>query len=223
MGLLAVAALLAAGSSARSDTPRSVSSYYLARGDPRLCPSPMCGGLFVRLVNRTVTPCGDGAPQRECYVASPDLSTLPVPDERRSELAGLISEGQALARGTIVRGRVEGFPQLDTLVVSEVWPASSSPRKPVGIFRRVRDNGIRCITTPCFSIHAAALNSGRHVNVSRVGLAGTGATTAERNRALALIAKDGLIVAGRVVIVPRAGPAGAGRVLVASQFYIQAR
>jgi hypothetical protein len=117
---------------------------------------------------------------------------------------------------------VEGFPQLDTLVVSEVWPASSSPQAPTGVFRRLRDNRIRCIASPCFSTDATALNRGGTVTVSRVGLAGTGATTAERNRALALIAAGGVIAAGRVVAVPKAGPAGTGRVLVASQFYIRA-
>jgi hypothetical protein len=222
VGLLAVALLVGSAPSAGSDTPKSVSSYFLARGDPRLCPSPLCGGLFVRLVNRSRTICGDGTRQLQCYVASADLDKLGVTEQQRIELAGQIASGRALARGTIVRGRVDGFPQLDTLVVSEVWPASSSRDKPVGVFRRLRDNGIRCIAAPCFSTDATALNRGGTVTVSRVGLAGTGAPTAERNRALALISKGGLIATGVVVAVPKAGPAGTGRVLVASQFYVRA-
>jgi len=199
-----------------------VAPYYLARGDPRLCPSPVCGGLFVHLVNRSRTICGDGLRRLACYVASADLSALDASDAQRARLVGLLAQGRALARGTLVRGRVQGFPDLDTLVVSEVWPASSSTRPPTGTFRRLWDNGVRCIAAPCFSTSATALNRGGVVTVSGVGLAGAGATTAERNRGLSLVASGGLVAAGRVVVVPRAGPAGAGRVFETSQFYTAA-
>jgi hypothetical protein len=156
-----------------------------------------------------------------CYVAAADLSQLAVPDEERSRLQDLLSSGRAVARGVLVSGRVPSFPQLDTLVVSQVWPASSSMRLPTGTFRLLRDNRVRCIVAPCFSTDAIALNRGTKVAVSRVGLAGVGATTPERNRGLNAIASGGLIAAGRIVVVARAGPAGAGRVLVASQFYLR--
>src|SRR5574340_594604 len=165
----------------------------------------------------------DGARRPSCYVASADLAKLRLSDAERARLVGLLAEGRALVRGTIVRGLVEGLPQLDTLVAGEVWTASSSHRLPTGTFRRLSDNGARCITTPCFSTDVLMLNRQGKSTVSRVGLAGVGATTPERNRALALLASGGLVAAGRVVAVPRAGPAGTGRVFVASQFYTRAR
>ena len=222
-GVLATALLLA-GAAPAAGKPKPVASpYYLARGDPRLCPSPVCGGLFVHLVNRSRSVCGDGARRPACYVASADLSALDVATQRRSEIAGLLAQGRALARGRLARGLVPGFPQLDTLVVTEIWRSSSSARLPSGTFRRLADNGVRCVAAPCFSTDADALDRSGRVTVSRVRLAGVGATTPERNRALALIATGELIASGGVVVVPRAGPAGAGRVFVASQFYVQMR
>lgn len=205
--VLLVAAALAGAGPAASDPAPSVSSYYVARADPRLCPSPMCGGIWVKRVNTEA---------KERYAASADLSRLGMVD--KAALQRLITEGRAVARGRLVRGRVQGFPELDTLVVSEVWITSSRNRAR-GTFHRLRDRGIRCVTTPCFSVHAARLNSARHVNVSDVDLSHTGAGATDQGRALARIGKEGLIVAGRVVIEPNAGPAGRGRTYVATQFY----
>jgi hypothetical protein len=216
VGFLAVAAWLAGGAPASGDPPRSVSSYYLARADARLCPSPMCGGIWVRLVNRSQTTCGDGSGQRECYAAEADLRGLRVAEKRRAELQRLLTEGRALARGKLVGGQVEGFPDLDVLVVSEVWTASSSPSRPRGVLHRLRDNGVRCVTTPCFSVHAARLNVGRHVDLSDVDLSRSGTPIAEQRRALAQLSDPGLIATGRV------GAEGRGRTFVASQFYVRA-
>jgi hypothetical protein len=219
---LAVVTSFAGAGPAVADPAPSVSSYYLARADPRLCPSPMCGGIWVHLVNASATTCGNGAREEECYAASTDLTRLPLDEKRRAQLQALIGEGRAVARGRLVRGRVDGFPDLDTFVVSEVWTASSSPGRPRGVVHRLRDRGIRCVTTPCFSIHAAVLNSGRHIDVSGVDLAPTGAPRRERARALQKLHRSGLIASGRVVRKPNAGPAGIGRVFVASQFYVRA-
>jgi hypothetical protein len=175
----------------------------------------------VRLVNRSGTTCGDGSVRRECYVATVHLSSLGLGDKKTLRLASLITAGRALARGKFEREGIEGF-ELDGLVVSEVWTASSSPRAPTGVFQKVTDNGIRCVTSPCFSIHAAALNTERSVSVSDVDLSSTGAPLPEQRAALARIRKGGLIAAGRIVREPNAGPAGPGRTLVASQFYVRA-
>jgi hypothetical protein len=222
--LLAGVAWLTVAAAAEGDVPRSVSSYYAARVDPRLCPSPKCGGTWVSLVNRKVTQCGDGAAQRECYAAKADLSRLRVGQRRRAELGTLLARGRALARGRLVRRRVPGFPELDTLVVSEVWVASSSRRargpSTTGV-HRLRGNLVVCVTTPCFTIHAAELNTGDHVDVSDVDLTRTGAPPSEQRRALEQItAKSSLLATGRVLRKPNRGRAReGGRTFVASQFY----
>jgi hypothetical protein len=221
--LFAAAVVLVGAESAVGDPPRDVSSFYVGRPDPRLCPSPMCGGVWVRLVNEGTTACEGGFASRECYVAAVDVSRARVPPRLRSRLAGLVAAGAALARGTIVRGRVAGFPELRTLVATEVWPSSSSTAPPLGPFWRLRDNGVRCVVSPCFSTHAARLNSARHTNVSRIDLSRIRTTLAERWHAREEIAEEGLIAAGTIVKEPNAGPGGAGWALVGTQFYVRAR
>jgi hypothetical protein len=215
--LVTAAVLLAGAPTGASEPAAGADAYYLARADPRLCPSPMCGGIWVRLLNRSATVCGDGAKQEECYAASADLGRLRVDEKGRVQLQSLVTEGRAVARGTLVRGLVEGFPELDTFVVSEVWPASSSHGRALGVFRRLRDAGIRCVTTPCFSIRATVLNTSRVEKVSSIDLSRTGAPRAERRRALDEIARTGLLAAGRIVGRPRGG-----RAFVATQFYVRA-
>jgi hypothetical protein len=215
VGLLAAAA--AAGAAPSPSEPASSAPYYLARGDPRLCPSPMCGGIWVKRVNLRATVCGDGSKRQECYAASADLSRLRVDEKGRVLLQRLITEGRAVARGTLVGGRVQGFPELDTFVVSEVWAASSSLARPLGVFRRLRDNGVRCITTPCFSIRSSVLNTVRSGTVSDVDLSRTDTPPAERRRALDELARAGLIASGRVVRTH-----DGGRAVVATQFYVRA-
>jgi hypothetical protein len=214
--LVATALLLSGTPAAPGEEAAGAGSYYLARADPRLCPSPMCGGIWVGLLNTSATSCGDGARQKECYAASADLSRLRVDEKGRVQLQQLIAEGRAVARGRLVRGLVEGFPELDTFVVSEVWTASSSLGRARGAVRRLRDSGIRCITTPCFSIRATVLNTGRSENVSSVDLTKTGASRSERRRALGDVDVRGLLAAGRIVRL-RDG----GRAFVATQFYVR--
>jgi hypothetical protein len=157
----------------------------------------------------------------QCYVASANFSSLPLRETTRTRFAALFGEGRALVVAHIGSGLVEGFPELDSLRPSQVWPASRSPRKPAGVFRLLQDNGVRCVTTPCFSTSATALNTGRELAVSDVDLSRTGASATERRRALALIAAGRLIVSGRIVVDRNAGPAGPGRTIVASQFYVR--
>ena len=176
----------------------------------------MCGGIWVDRVNTGATVCGDGVRREECYAAAADLSRLRMDEKGRVLLQGKITEGRAVVRGKLVRGLVEGFPALDTLVVTEGWAASSSLARARGTFFRVRDNGVRCVTTPCFSVRATKLNLGTHVNVSDVDLSRSGAPVAERFRAYDVLASSGLVVAGRIV------REGAGRTAVASQFYVRA-
>ena len=194
--------------------------YYLGRADLRLCPSPMCGGLWVRALNRATScrkPIG-----RECYVAQLEFPDA-IGDRARQRLTTLVGQGRGLVLGYVTRDRVEGFRDLDVLRVVRVWQSSSSSRRPRGVFRRRRDNGVRCITSPCFSIQASALNVDSQIDVSEVDLSATGAGPAERRWAHALVAARELLAAGVVKRKPNAGPGGAGKSFVASQIYFPAR
>jgi len=199
--LLAVAGMAGAAPAAGG----AASAYYLVRPDPRLCPSPICGGAWVRRVNHPTTRCVDGSDARECYVAS---------------VIGSPQGGTfTLARGRLVPAVIEGFPELGALRVSATWEHAgiSAWRGPV---YRVRDNGVRCVTSPCFSFSAAKLETTKRTTLSDVDLTRVGGQPAFLGKAKRALAGGGLIVAGTVRVVPDAGPAGDGRVLVATQFWL---
>ena len=195
--------------------------HYLGRADLRLCPSPMCGGLWLKAVNHAPSTCRQPI-GRECYVARLEFSDA-IDDRARQRLTTLVEQGRGLVLGFVTRGSVEGFRDLDVLRVVRVWQSSSGSRRPRGVFRRLRDNGVRCITTPCFSIRAPALNVGSEIDVSEVDLSATGAGAAERRWAHTLVATRELLAAGVVERKPNAVPGGAGRAFVASQIYVPAR
>src|SRR5438093_4560982 len=73
--------------SAAAGTPGdpSGSAVYQVRPDPRLCPSPLCGGAFASLVNLAHTPCIDGSEREACYVADLDFSAMGLSDSQLSE------------------------------------------------------------------------------------------------------------------------------------------
>src|SRR6476659_3510487 len=101
-----LAAVAAAGAGAAQPTPRSV--LYTAQGDPRMCPSPLCGGYWVALANGARTRCGDGTRQARCYVAR-------AVDRNRRALSSL--PAGALLRGAIEQGQPFAERRLDQLVV----------------------------------------------------------------------------------------------------------
>jgi hypothetical protein len=203
---LAAAATWAVGADvAAAPQPPTGGDLYLVRPDLRRCASPLCGGSWVRRVNRASTRCGDGARRRECYVAS--LSGAELPD------------GAGLARGRIVPARIPSFPELDRLDAAASWRATPGG-KDGGIVYRVRDNGVRCITHPCFSLTAGVAESTRRQTLSSLDLRTAGALPALERRARAAVARTGLYAAGTIRVVPDEGPAGDGRTLVVSRFWL---
>lgn len=205
--LLAVAGVPGAGPAAVDASP----VYYLVRPDPRLCPSPICGGAWVRRVNHAMTRCIDGSEAPECYVAS----AAGVPDKLWSSLAGSV-----LTRGRVVPAGIEGFPDLARLAVVAAWRPAGE-QQPRGTTFRVVDNGVRCITSPCFSLTATALETDRRRTLSEIDLTAAGASATDLRRAERALAAGGVLVTGAVRTVPNAGPAGAGRVLQATQIWLR--
>jgi hypothetical protein len=181
---------------------------YLVRPDLRLCPSPLCGGAWVRRVNRTETRCAGGASRRECSVAS--ISGVAVP-----------AQAGSLVRGRIVPAGIAGFPELGRLAATSAWRAAS-PGTPAGTVYRVADNGARCVTHPCFALAAVVAGTSRRVTLSGIDLSATGTPPALERRIRALLARGGLYLAGTIRVVPDEGPAGDGRTLVATAFWLPA-
>jgi hypothetical protein len=218
--LVIVAATLALAGLAQAHDPvraaagtTAPESFFLVRPDARMCPSPRCGGAWVRQLDHLLTRCHDGRSRTECYVAT--VSGIPA------QLGGTRA-GSVLARGRLAGAGIDGFPGLATLVGSAAWrPAGTGP--PRGRTFRVRDNGVRCVTAPCFSLTAAPLGPGGSRTLSGVDLGGVaGLTAGDRRRLERGLSGAGAIVTGTIVRVPDAGPAGAGRTLRATQAWLRA-
>ncbi|MBA2641990.1 MAG: hypothetical protein H0U82_03550 [Actinobacteria bacterium] len=209
-GLVVAAALIvalfpAAGQSGPPPPKLVGSSQYVVRPDPRLCPSPICGGYWVALANRSRTRCADGAVRPRCYVA------LAV-DEKRQPLQTGMSDG-TLVRADIDPWTFQGFGNLGALVVADVRAPIGRGTK--GTYFKVRDLGIRCIRAPCFSLGAAKLNRPVKVTVSSLDLTLATRLPKEWKRAEKELTAAGLFLLGRVVKT-----SDAGWILQASRIYL---
>jgi hypothetical protein len=206
--LLLVVVAFAGGSSATGGVPPIGTSIYVVRPDPRLCPSPLCGGYWVARANDARTRCHDGLLRPRCYVAS-------AIDATGAPLATTIPDG-ALARADIGAGTHPGLGTVGVLVVADVRaPAGKGTG---GRYYRVRDLGIRCVRAPCFSLRAARLNRTSRTLVSSLDLVSTARPSATELALAeaALTTRGGLWLLGSVTKT-----SDGGRVLVASRFYLE--
>jgi hypothetical protein len=179
--LLLVTAFLATATAARQ--PPTGTAMFVVRHDPRLCPSPMCGGYWVALANAARTRCQDGLRHPRCYAA--------VAVDARGRPVGGVPE-DALVRGAIDIGRDD----LGELVAAAIY-APSGRVKGSGGYYRVRDTGIRCVRAPCLSYRATQVNGSTGTRVSGVDIAAARATATQLARArAALRTKDGLYAQG---------------------------
>jgi hypothetical protein len=205
--LLAVAGIAVSGAAAR--TPPTGTAMFLAEHDPRLCPSPLCGGYWVALANGVRTRCGSGQRQTRCYAAR-------TVDRFGRPYANEIPEG-SLVRGVIALGQSFGDRVLDQLRVYAVYAPAGSAAVSGGYYRVV-DTGIRCIRAPCFSYRAGQVNGSSRVAISEVDLQASGATAGAIERAqAALRTKDGVYARGRFATTP-----DGGRVFRALRLYLRA-
>lgn len=176
--------------------------YYSIRPDLRKCVSPLCGGYWISAVNQKSTRCAGGRQQAECYVAKINWAAIGLDG----------SEGASLVLGHQRQSEFSSFGSLGVLTPGDAWrPATDAP--PEGTWFGLRDNGMRCITSPCYSIDERTLNGRQLQTISDVDLSGVAALEA--------LVEDELLAVGENVVVPDAGPAGDGLTMVASQFFLR--
>lgn len=200
--LVLVSAVVATSTHARQ--PPTGTAIYVVRVDMRLCPSPLCGGYWVAIVNGARTRCADGLRYPRCYVAR-------AVDSARQQLGGI-------AEGSLVRGAMDlGRDDLGELAATAVF-APAGRAAVAGGYYRVTDTGIRCVRAPCFSWRATQVNGATRTPVSGVDLEAANATPSEVARAqAALHTKSGLLARGRFV-----PSADGGRVFEALRLYLRA-
>jgi len=187
--------------------PASSARVYRLRPDPRMCPAPLCGGYFASEVNRAQTTCAGGISSPVCHVLTVDTAAV-LSTAQWAQLQRQLSTDQVLVAGTLTTTEPSnGLPAEDSLIASAVW-RSTSARPSAKAVWLVADTGVRCVTNPCFSLRATLVNGTPTARLS--SLRGSRAAIPGR----------GLLAAGTIVRVPHAGPAGAGRELVASRVWV---
>ena len=183
------------------------SSQYVVQPDPRLCPSPRCGGYWVGLANRRLTRCHDGTLRARCYVAV-------AVDEQRDGLESAVP-ADALVRAALETRSFGNLGELGVLVVADIRAPTGQERN--GVVYRVRDLGVRCVRAPCFSLRAARVNGSSRTTVSDLDLRPAISTQDQRVQAeRALATPAGLFVTGRI-----APSTDGGRVLRAWRVYLR--
>jgi hypothetical protein len=202
-------------------------SYLIVtRQDFRKCAYPMCGGYFVKAVNKARTRCADGTLQGECHAVQLNTRALGWTDEQRAAFNAQFAQGKAIVRGALEPAPA-GFYTADQLTITEAWSAQGK-KKPMGNFYGVKNTGIVCITTPCPSLAATKLNTlTKPVNPS-LDLSAAGVDDKTLQTAYeALGTSSGILTAG--VIVPMSvtgtldGKPRRELRLIANQFYIPAK
>ncbi|MDH5325620.1 MAG: hypothetical protein OEZ68_04965 [Gammaproteobacteria bacterium] len=190
------------------------SAYFTVRPDLRRCVSPICGGWYVSAVNLRAFQCPDGSVRTECYVSTDTINIPNLSPDQILELRQAMQESRALVAAVVSKAKAYGL-----LEINSAWIAATA-QKPVGEFVSVRDNGIRCITSPCPSYDATVLNKNVSKNLAGFDLSAVNAGEEQLKQAYAAISSDdGLPMAGTYTQV--VGPAGTAAAINANQFYLK--
>jgi hypothetical protein len=189
-------------------------TFYRVRRDFRKCMFPMCGGVYYRQVNVAKTNCVGGGSAEWCYAAEWDFSAVKSPELENAAFADT-----AIVRATIGKKTIngdkwatfnvyEGYKAITETPVTETF-ASVDPR-----FYLVKDNGIRCITAPCFSTDALRLNTSFKTTLSGYDLSGiAGADLDQLDAVAGIMVNSGVVLFGTIK--------GTDRVLAATQAYLK--
>lgn len=223
LGLLAVF-LLADLKPAPAAAAETETGYYLVtRQDTRKCMWPLCGGVFVKQVNRRKTRCIDGNLAADCYIATLDTAALGWPPQQAANFTEQFNQGQGLVRGQLGETTDAGSGlQIATLSASEAWQAQAEAPRRYGRFYAVAANGIVCVAYPCDSFSASLVNHNKPADgMAGLKLDGLGLDTGTVAQIQRQLDNGGVIAAGIPETV--SGPGGQSAVLAARQVYLPAK
>ncbi len=204
------------GETGKTDFSAEAFTFFSVQPDLRACSfDARCGGFFVSRPNRASTICGRGSTAARCYVDSIDWSGTAMPASVAKSYEDRLRAGETL----ILKGDIAPAPddRGSSLAVTEVWVPGSSTGTNVGVAVLVKDNGIRCITTPCASLTEQKLNSNLSAQITDLDLAASGADDRTLELASSQLADEGVLVFGY-----RYYPARNAKGREANQFYTRA-
>ena len=199
-----------------------VYTYFEISSDLRRCASPMCGGFFMKRLNRSTTVCVDGSLHETCYAPELDWSESGLSAAQQDKLLAAAGK-DATSTGTygIVRGRfaktnTTPVPSLGRFVVTEAWVAEGTTVSH-GVFAKVAQNGINCIAAPCPSLTEKKLNGSSKANIHDLDWEPAQLTSHQIDGFVEqLAAPSGIIVAGDRYTFTENGRKGKGRTVTAA-------
>lgn len=183
--------------------------FFTARQDFRRCAAPMCGGLYISAVNQFRMRCPDGSRAKECYVGTIDWGKLQSSPFKGDEL--LLIQGD-LSKGPELAG------EYGLLAVKNAYRGVVDGRS-WGFYAGIVNNGIVCITSPCFSYDEFILNRDWQLALSGIDLESSGADRESIRKAYDVLAEGGALIA-KGYNRPTWEQTGRGRAFKASNFYL---
>ncbi|NBD21813.1 hypothetical protein GTZ97_14205 [Aquabacterium fontiphilum] len=199
--------------------------FIVTRIDGRKCAYPMCGGYFVKAVNKATTRCADGRLAKECHAVELDTRALGWNDAQRATFERAFSEGKALVKGALTQQPL-GHSTGNVLRVSEAWQGQSGHKRPLGTFYSLKNNGIVCIQAPCPAFSLSQLNRpARERTIDMPDFSLSGATEEAIQAAWVALEQAPILAVGVVVPFPAGGLQGTvyGQKLLTSEFYLPAK
>ncbi|MCC5633948.1 hypothetical protein LC613_41795 [Nostoc sphaeroides CHAB 2801] len=143
-------------------------------------------------------------------------------NKNKRELVQNQDSSRLILRGTIVPVEFGKIGEFGELRVKEAFIAATDvPTK--GTFVTLKNNGIVCFTTPCFSTEKFILNQPQSSQISSIDLSQTRATPEQIEAANKEIFALGLIAVGTTKVVDDLNPTKRDVKFVATQFYLRVK
>jgi hypothetical protein len=195
----------------------SAYTYYEVIADRRKCASPLCGGFFLKRLNRDTTVCVDGREAERCYTPVLDWSAANLSEDQQSKLLDAAGKDATasgvfgILRGEFAPTNATPRPELGRFVIREAWVAEGEGVSE-GAFVRVKDNGLRCLVAPCPSLTETTLNTPRTTNIAELDWRPSGLSDREIEGLTELLfSPDGILVAGHRFTVHENAQTAKGR------------
>lgn len=189
----------------------SRSVFYSVRRDPRMCPSPTCGGYFLKELNRTT-------PER--YVSRFELPFTLWDDETAARVLDA-PDGELVVRGSLASDEVT-----TTTPYLVVWEAFRGlPGAVVATPDRfyqveVREPPIACLVAPCNDELASLVNGDTVTSFTAVSVARALQLQMDEPWLLARVERHGAVVLGSWAHGQKY-PGGYEQLLMVSQVFIR--
>lgn len=185
-------------------------TYVVMRRDLRRCVSPMCGGYYVRDVNRVNL--------REVYVSGLDFSQSGLLEETIADVTSA-ADFEVVLRGKL--GAEEPRFQTRPFIVTAAWRGMPGVKVADGAtFFSVASVSLQCIAAPCPTLKATKLNSTSATLAHDVDVAHAAKPLVDRDWLTDRVVNKGALVAGAIVDGAKVG-VSREKVVDAAQVFVK--